>query len=261
MTYSPALYSIALAVFGAAAVVLACGVAAQGAEKSGPKNGAGKKIVAKNPNEVERHIPYWNAIQNGTGAGQGAGKDAAKPKGPATVFDDFKVTAVNRCKKPLVIYFYWPATDAADPAAKECGKFETALMNAAECAKALKDFACYKSDAKKLDKELRKKYAAKVPALLVCDASGKVVKTVTNFPGSEKSLALQLAEIKKNSDKACEKSGSDAKQLDPSKQGGAKQLDPKQGGAVQGETKQGGAKQGGAAKNETRPQKTKGARK
>ena len=200
-----------LMVLSAAAVVLACGGAAYGAEKNGPKKETGKKIVQKKENGVERHIPYWNEVQGTTGAGKDAGKDAAKAKGQTTVFDDFKETAASKDKKPFVIYFYWPAADAADAAAKECGKFETALMAATECAKALKEFTCYKSDAKKLDKELKKKYAAKVPSIAVYDATGKQVKVVTSIPAGEKNLAAQLAEIKKKSDKEVEKNGGGAK--------------------------------------------------
>ncbi len=195
----------------AAAAILACGSAVYGAEKNGPKKETIKKATPKKEAGVERHVPYWNEVQGANGAAKNGAKGAAKAKGPMTVFDDFKETAASKDKKPFVIYFYWPAADTTDSSAKDCGTFETALMAAPECAKALKEFTCYKSDAKKLDKELKRKYAAKVPSMLVFDATGKQVRQVTSIPAREKSLAEQLGELKKKSDKALEKSKGDAK--------------------------------------------------
>lgn len=68
-----------------------------------------------------------------------------------------------------------------------------------------------------LSKDLQKKYAARVPTLAVFEEEGKLVEKFSTFPTKEKTLLDKLAALKKDADKAKDKTTKDKAKDTPKK--------------------------------------------
>jgi hypothetical protein len=150
------------------------------------------------PKGPERSVPGWTEVS-------GSIPDDKTEARKATVFEHFSGTAECKMDKPFVIYFYWPDEGKMERTAVACSKFEKGLGEASNFQAALGSFGCYKCSVKDLDKKLISKYSAKPPAIIVFDAMGKKVYSITKISKSDKSVAKKMESIKKASDKAVEK--------------------------------------------------------
>ena len=163
-------------------------------------SGQGRRQPSPQPQSKgpERSIPGWTEAS-------GAIPEDKEEARTATVFEHFSATSECKMNKPFVIYFYWPDEGKMEKTAAACSVFEKGLAEASNVQSALGEFGCYKCNSKDLDKKLKTKYATKIPSILVFDATGKKVHTVTKVSKSDKTLAKKLESIKKASDKAVEK--------------------------------------------------------
>jgi hypothetical protein len=185
-------YSALLLLFVVALVVALCADECTGQGRRPPQ----PKPEPKGP---ERNIPGWTEAP-------GSIPEDKEEARKATVFEHF--TAVAECKmdKPFMIYFYWPDEGKMEKTSAACAIFEKALAEASQFQDACSEFGCYKCNAKDLDKKLVSKHGVKIPCILVFNALGKKVHTITKISkSSDKSLAKKLASIKAASDKAVEK--------------------------------------------------------
>jgi len=151
----------------------------------------------KQPKAPERNIPAWTEVSGNIPENKLEAKKAG-------VFEYFSGTVECRMEKPLAIYFYWPDEGKMEKTAYLCSQFEKTLGAASNTQTAFGEFGCYKCNAKNLDKKLASKLGVKVPLILLFDATGKKVHSITKI-SSDKSLAKKLGSIKKASDKAVEK--------------------------------------------------------
>jgi hypothetical protein len=186
------LRSILIALLAAAVVLAVCfdECSGQGRRPQQPKPDA--------PKGPERNIPGWTEVS-------GSIPDDKAEARKATVFEHFSGATECKMDKPFVIYFYWPDEGKMERTAVACSKFEKSLAAASNLQSALGNFGCYKCSAKDLDKKLKSKYSAKPPTIVVFDATGKKVYSITKISKSDKTVAKKMESIKKASDKAVEK--------------------------------------------------------
>lgn len=179
-------------------LLLAAGVAVALCFDECPGQGGRQPSPKPQPKGPERSIPGWTEAPGGIPEDK---EEARKAK----VFEHFAATSECRMDKPFVIYFYWPDEGKMEKTAAACSVFEKGLASASNVQSALGEFGRYQCNSKDLDKKLKTKYASKIPSILVFDATGKKVHTITKMSGSDKTLAKKLESIKKASDKAVEK--------------------------------------------------------
>jgi hypothetical protein len=207
-----------------------------------PGKAAPKKATPPAVATVERNLPSWTATRGALP------KDAKKVTGKETVFDLFVETAACKMQKPFVVYFYWPEDDKANPTLnKKCAALEKSLSEAPLTRQAIASFGRFLCNAQKLDKKIKSKFAATVPAIQVYDPAGKKLQSLTSI-GNDKALAKQLETIKKNAEKLVGKASAvdeKAKKGESASKKVVKKKGGEEDGAGAGDAKKGGEKKKG----------------